>query len=197
MPRRTLAQAIRAAGIILTEAGAADVVALISNPLGSKNVMAAGGWFAPLEGGLTMEVSYDLEDGWSVEVAETPAPAGRQISETARKNASALADALADCWQGDLRSTLTLLADGPTVLADIPLLPRAIVRSLAKSLRMAYDSVGPGGWVPVEDFGGVHAADHEDLLALWSVGILKSFPRVEAGSYCIEFESDDKLSGRS
>ena len=100
MPRRTLAQAIRAAGIILTEAGAADVVALISNPLGSKNVMAAGGWFAPLEGGLTMEVSYDLEDGWSVEVAETPAPAGRPGCPRHASNQLYIVNSIPDSWAG-------------------------------------------------------------------------------------------------
>lgn len=194
MPRRTLAQAIRAAGIVLTDAGAAEVAELDSNPMGPMNVTGPVGWTAPLEDGLTLEATYEMTDGWTVEVVETLPEVGRRIDPDLLKSAEAFGDALADYWRGDLPATLYAIGAKLVVLNYRTYAEhRQQIGRLGAGLYEIVESVGPGGWFPVADC----KLSPADLAALWSVGILKVFPRVEAGSVCIEFESDDKLSGRS
>lgn len=194
MPRRTLAQAIRAAGIVLTDAGAAEVAELDSNPMGPMNVTGPVGWTAPLEDGLTLQATYEMTDGWTVEVVETLPEVGRRIDPDLLKSAEAFGDALADYWRGDLPATLYAIGAKLVVLNYRTYAEhRQQIGRLGAGLYEIVESVGPGGWFPVADC----KLSPADLAALWSVGILKVFPRVEAGSVCIEFESDDKLSGRS
>ena len=193
-PRRTLAQAIRAAGIVLTDAGAAEVAELDSNPMGPMNPTGPVGWTAPLEDGLTLQATYEMTDGWTVEVVETLPEVGRQIPYAVRKSAEALGDALADYWRGDLPATLYAIGARLVILNHRAHAEHCQqIWRLGAGLYAIAEGVGPVGWFPVADC----KLSPDDLAALWSVGILKVFPRVEAGSYCIEFESDDKLSGRS
>lgn len=194
MPRQTLAQAIRAAGIVLTEAGAAEVAEIDSNPMGPMHPTGPVGWCVPLEAGLTLQATYDMTGGWTVEVVETLAEVGRRIDHDLLGSAEALGDALADYWRGDLPATLYAIGARLVILNHRAYAEhRAEIWRLAARLHDITEGVGPGGWFPIADC----KLSLDDLGALWSVGILKVFPRVEAGSYCIEFESDDKLSGRS
>lgn len=193
MAGRTLAQAIRAAGIVLTPSAMSEVAEIDSNPMGPMNPTGPVGWTALLERSLTLQAVYDMTNGWSVEVVETLPEVGRQIPHEVRRSAEALGDALADYWRGDLPATLHAIGARMVILNHRAYAEdRAEIRRLAARLHDIAEDVGPGGWFPIADC----KLSPNDLAALWSVGILKSFPRVEAGSYCIEFESDDKLSGR-
>jgi predicted NUDIX family NTP pyrophosphohydrolase len=193
MPLQTLAQAAREAGIILTPSALAEVAVLDAHPMGPMNPTGPVGWCAPLEGGLTFQASYDMASGWTVEVVETEPEVGRQLPYEVRKSAEALSDALADYWRGDLHATLYAIGARLVVLDHRNYAEHLEqIWRLAAGLYAVTEEVGPGGWFPVADC----KLSADDLAALWSCGVLKVFPRVEAGSYCIEFESAAVLSGR-